>query len=74
MTEIEFTRGKVTEWVFFTFSMLFVATAFYSLGQKIDAIEVEPIVRLNSNDSELEEQVRFYEDLLMGLLVCTDVQ
>ena len=65
-------KGIVFAWFF---SMAFVAGSFYILGQKVDAIEVEPtIIRFNSNDSELEEKILFYEDLLMGLLVCTDVK
>ena len=74
MNERDYARGRFFEWVFLVFGFAFGVVAFYSLDQKIDAIEVEPIVRLNSNDSELEEKVRLYEELLMGLLVCTDVQ
>ena len=64
-------QGIIYGWLF---SMLFIGFAFYQLGQRVDAIEVEPIVRFAANDSELEEKILFYEDLLMGLLVCTDVQ
>ncbi len=64
-------QGIIYGWLL---SMLFVGFSFYSIGQKVDAIEVEPIVRFASNDSELEEKVRLYEELLVGLLVCTDVQ
>ena len=74
MNERDYARGRFFEWVFLVFGFAFGATAFYIINQKIDAIEVEPIVRFASNDSELEEKILFYEDLLMGLLVCTDVQ
>ncbi len=64
-------KGIIYGWLL---SMLFIGFSFYSLGQRVDAIEVEPIVRFNSNDSELEAQLKLYEELLVGLLVCTDVQ
>lgn len=51
-----------------------VGVGFYSLGQKVDAIDVEPVVRFASNDAELEEQLKLYEDLLVGLLVCETVR
>jgi len=44
------------------------------LSQKVDAIDVEPVVRFASNDAELEEQLKLYEDLLIGLLVCEAAQ
>lgn len=74
MTEKQYTTGRLIDWVVVVFGMAFVATAFYSLGQKVDAIEVEPIVRFASNDVELEERLKLYEELLIGLLVCEDVQ
>lgn len=64
-------QGIIYGWLL---SMMFIGFSFYQLGQRVDAIEVEPIVRFNSNDSELEEKVRLYEELLVGLLVCETVQ
>ena len=61
--------------------MGFIMTGLVMLGiglgqvsQKIDAIDVEPVVRFASNDAELEAQLKLYEDLLIGLLVCEAVE
>ena len=71
---MEYRKGIVFTWVFWILSMTFVSFSFYSLGQKVDAIDVEPVVRFASNDAELEEQLKLYEDLLVGLLVCEAVK
>ena len=57
MNERDYARGRFFEWVFLVFGFAFVVTAFYITNQKIDAIEVEPIVRFSSNDSELAVKV-----------------
>lgn len=58
-----------------------IMTGFLMLGiglgqvsKQVDAIDVEPVVRFASNDAELEEQLKLYEDLLIGLLVCEAAQ
>ena len=54
--------------------LVMLGVALGQLSKKVDAIDVEPVIRFASNDAELEEQLKLYEDLLIGLLVCEAAQ